>query len=258
MSCPYCAVFSQLGRLQRWFPSRWAEGVPDWDLPLFPTSAGEVVTKDAMSDTILEAAKRLKVPAAAPDGSARISGHSLRVTGAQGLARAGVEVWAVQLLGRWGSDKVLEYIREVPLEMSTSWAARVARQSALDAVLRDRSLARAPPASSSASSSAGPALPGLGPVARAALTDALEEAAEAARVEAVPVSRCSFVTSESGKWHRLAPGGLAGASASWTSACGWRFGGSMASLANELPANPCHKFLCARCFPVLREQLKNE
>ena len=257
-SCPYCAVAAQLQRLERLFPTRWTDGVPDLDLPLFPTSSGDVVNKEAMSETIVEAARRLKVPTSAPDSSARVSGHSLRVTGAQGLARAGVEVWAIQLLGRWGSDTVLEYVREVPLELSTSWAAKVARQHALDAVLRDRSLVvEGRLSASSASSSAALPQPGLGSVARAALTDALAEAADAALVEAVPVSRCRFVTSDSGKWHRLAPAGLAGTSASWMSACGWRFGGSLASLATDLPASPCHKFLCARCFTSLRGQLKS-
>ena len=120
-SCPFCAVVAQLARLQTLFPHRWAGGVADADLPLFPTLEGAVVTKDRMAATIVEAAKRLKVPLASADRSARVSGHSLRVTGAQGLARAGVDVWAIQLLGRWGSSAVLEYIREVPLELATPW-----------------------------------------------------------------------------------------------------------------------------------------
>ena len=91
-SCPYHAAEIQLLRLKRLFPSRWTEGVADWDLPLFPTKEGNVVMKEKMAATILEAARRLEVVTELADGSARVTGHSLRVSGAQGLARAGLEV----------------------------------------------------------------------------------------------------------------------------------------------------------------------
>ena len=77
-----------------------------WDLPLFPDAAGKPVGKDAMSDTIRQAAIFLDIPLAAPDLSEQTTGHTLRATGAQGLARAGLDLWAVQLLGRWGSEAV--------------------------------------------------------------------------------------------------------------------------------------------------------
>ena len=114
------AMKMQLGRLRRLFPDRWNGAVPDSDLPLFPTIEGEVVTKDAMTATIVEAGKKLGVATSTPDGSSKLTGHSLRVTGAQSLARAGLEVWASQLLGRWGSQSVLGYVREVPLELSST------------------------------------------------------------------------------------------------------------------------------------------
>ena len=264
-SCPYCAVEAQLHRLKRLFPDRWQGDVPDLDLPLFPTSTGTVVVKQAMSDTIVEAASRLGVPLASPDKSARVSGHSLRVTGAQGLSRAGVEVWAIQLLGRWGSSAVLGYVREVPLELSTSWAAQVRRRHALDAVLKDRSLALPPSVPISDARSAAvpprgggslPVAPVLSPAARSSLEDALDEADDAARVDALPYTECRFVTSEVGRWHRLGPSGLAGPAASWSSACGWKFGGHLASLSAVLPDNLSYKDLCMRCLPERRQLLK--
>ena len=51
----------------------------------------------------------------------------MRVTGAQGLARMGLDLWAIQLIGRWGSETVTEYIRAIPLERAVAWAARAAR-----------------------------------------------------------------------------------------------------------------------------------
>ena len=87
-SCPYHAVAAQLARLRRMFPDRWSDDGPDADLPLFPSLDGQAVLKDKMVETIVEAARRLGVPLSTPDASARLSGHSLRVTGVQGLARA--------------------------------------------------------------------------------------------------------------------------------------------------------------------------
>ena len=234
---------------------RWA--LPT-TLPLFPAADGSAVTKDRMVATIVEAARRLEVPLAAPDGSARVSGHSLRVTGAQGLAKAGLDVWAIQLLGRWGSAAVLGYIREVPLELAATWAARAARSMTLDEVLRQR--ARCPPAvgqpfpwSSSASSSSPSTSSPL--VVPEALVAPLAEAVTAAAIVEIPVSESSFVASPSGKWHRLCHR-LGNHSAGWTAACGWAYSGPQADIADQVPTALCHKWFCGRCFPELRSRLK--
>ena len=44
-----------------------------------------------------------------------LSGHSLRRTGAQYLARLGLELALIQLLGRWGSATIERYVAETPL-----------------------------------------------------------------------------------------------------------------------------------------------
>ena len=256
-SCPYHAVVDQLERLRRLFPERWSSSGPADDLPLFPAEDGTVVTKDRMVATIVDAARRLKVPLVAPDGSARVSGHSLRVTGAQGLAKAGLDVWAIQLLGRWGSAAVLGYIREVPLELAATWAARAARSMTLDDLLRQR--AAGPPAvglplppSSSSSTSPPSSTPPL--VVPEALVAPLAEAVAAAATFSRSMSHCSFVASSSGKWHRLCH--RLGSSAGWTAACGWEYTGPQAALADQVPSTICHKWFCGRCFPELRSQLK--
>lgn len=107
-------------------------------LPLFPDAAGGFCTKEGMAATIVHAGTRLGVPVQTSDGSERLSGHSLRATGAQGpcLARLGLDLWAIQLLGRWGSDRVKGYIREAQLASSASWAARAARRQNLEDVAR--------------------------------------------------------------------------------------------------------------------------
>ena len=50
-----------------------------------------------------------------------LTGHVLRPTGAQFMARTGVEYCTIQLLCRWGSDTILRYLREVPLEGPEQW-----------------------------------------------------------------------------------------------------------------------------------------
>ena len=59
--------------------------------------------------------------AGSPEG---MTGHSLRVGGAQSLAVAGLDTWAIQLVGRWGSEAVLGYVRDAPLAMSHTWPTR--------------------------------------------------------------------------------------------------------------------------------------
>ena len=73
------------------------------------------MSKSAMVATIQRAASFQGIPLRAPDGSEHVSGHTLRVTGAQGLAQRGWHLWAIQLMGRWGSEVVRQYLRDAPL-----------------------------------------------------------------------------------------------------------------------------------------------
>jgi len=260
-SCPYHAVVAQLDRLRRLFPDRWSAAGPADDLPLFPDEEGSVVTKDHMVATIVDAARRLRVPLASPDQSARISGHSLRVTGAQGLARAGLDVWAIQLLGRWGSAAVLGYIREVPLELAATWAAKAARAMTLEDVMRQRSLGPAsvgPAAALAAAASSSSTRSSTHVLVPEALVEPLSEAIAAVEVEALALSASSFVQSPSGRWHRLShcrgPGNFS--PGGWTAACGWDYTGPSVNITVEIPTALCHKWFCARCFPELRARLK--
>ena len=59
----------------------------------------------------------------------RVSGHYLRVCGAQGLTRRGLDLWAVQLLGRWGSLAVQGYVRDAHLLEASRRAASPAPRS---------------------------------------------------------------------------------------------------------------------------------
>ena len=114
VGCPVCAMRAHLEFLRKAFPHQVVGGSFNEDFPLFPTEDGKVCTKEALAATMVAAAVFLDVPTESADGTEYISGHTLRVTGAQGLARLGLDIWAIQLFGRWGVDSVKGYVRLVP------------------------------------------------------------------------------------------------------------------------------------------------
>ena len=243
--CPWHALDAQVKLLKRKFPEKFVDDAPSLDLPLFPAADGSTVSKEAMTETIRVGASRLGVKLAAADGSARVTGHSLRVTGAQGLARLGVDTWAVQLLGRWGSPTVLEYVQAVPLERSSEWARRAAAVTLEQVTSSTSSVAASIPQQiGSLPAAAGD---------KADIKAALEVVQE---VSAASSSSVSFVVSTLGLWHCVPGHGSAGPTSTWTTSCGWRFAGKELKTASELPADLCHKFMCARCLGPRREAAK--
>ena len=110
--CPVHAVWDQLLVLRRLFPGRHSGHQPHTDLPLFPDAGGKAISKIHFTKTLLEGARRSGQQLSNSDGSLRVSGHSLRASGAQLLARMGFDLLNIQLLGRWGSAAVLSYVRD--------------------------------------------------------------------------------------------------------------------------------------------------
>ncbi|CAK0820375.1 unnamed protein product [Prorocentrum cordatum] len=197
--CPAHALWAQRATLRALFPDRHDEaGMPNLDLPLFPSAQGTAVSKEAVVATIQEAARRLGLPATSADGWPLWSGHSLRAGGAQSLAQAGLDIWIIQLLGRWGSSVVLEYARQAPLLASQTWAARasvtarplagevmtspqlVALRAARQALRRRRTRAR-PSGESAPSAAAGRDAPGGSQAAPPVDSDAVDAALEPLR-----------------------------------------------------------------------------
>ena len=60
-------------------------------------------------------ALQLGEPLVTPTGANRFTGHSGRATGAVYLAQTQVELWRIQLFGRWGSEAFKLYVRQAPL-----------------------------------------------------------------------------------------------------------------------------------------------
>ena len=270
--CPAHCVWDQLLVLQRLFPDKWVDGVPAWDLPLFPTSAGSVCFKADMQDTITAAAQRLAVPLSAPDYSERVSGHSLRVTGAQGLARLGWELWAIQLMGRWGSETVKHYVQEALLDFASSrLPARLVDLEEMVAQRRESTIELSQPkhtiedgtskspsvkpptsATSKCSSTSNPSRDPAPAPDTTDQTDAL--AVEVQAVDMIPGPTVEFVRNAVTQFDHMV--NRAGPSQARRSRCGWhcdRAGRALPISAAELGHA---KFgLCDKCFPPSQREM---
>ena len=97
--------------------------LPVGEWPLFPGRSANVPTKAGAVATIREAARRLGLQLQEHNGTGRFSGHSLRATVAEYLAAAGVDLWRIQVLGRWGSDAIRKYITEAKVSAVETIAA---------------------------------------------------------------------------------------------------------------------------------------
>lgn len=58
----------------------------------------------------------------------QITGHALRPSGAQR------KFYKIQLLCRWGSDTILKYLREIPMEGSDQWMNEAADKPSLEEI----------------------------------------------------------------------------------------------------------------------------
>ena len=224
-------MWDQLLFLQRRFPDRFSGKAdslqlrrPISDLPLFPTSDGRICSKESVAATIVAAGLKLGVRDL-PDDSAKLTGHSLRVTGAQGLAALGLDLWAIQLLGRWGSERVKTYVREAQLGRAAHWAATAARHRDLEEVVAEVTARLPAPTTSSRSSSSFPP-PTPSPPTPATVEEAVRQivtvtevtsphlSALQAEADLEAASHAQALDSETavvrshryGLWHRIAKG----------------------------------------------------
>ena len=280
--CPAHAVLDQMAFLQRQFPHLWVDGRPDPSLPLFPGLAGTACSKPAMVGTMVAAATQLAVPLANADGTTRVSGHSLRVGGAQGLARAGFPLWSIQLFGRWGGEAVKAYVGEAALDVFTcSPTAGGAEQVELTTLLA-AALQTGPPTdrpTEPADRGAHALAPGSGrrhlpeadrleELVATWAGDLRHELREALSLELrVELARRASPTPAATRdqaagtevpwvrnerthiWHVSAVGpGSGQPSRRWASVCGWAFGCS-GGFALEAPPEGCER--CERCVEIM-------
>ena len=88
--------------------------------PLFRASCGRKATKVQVSSTVPSSSQPPRHVTGHP-------GHTFEATGAMCLASCGIDVWRLQLHGRWGSRAVLRDVRLSPVAMSLSLEASLGR-----------------------------------------------------------------------------------------------------------------------------------
>ena len=86
---------------------------------LVQTKVGTPVSKAALIRAMKSLATSLGHPRAD-----RITGHTLRTTGAQRMASAGISEEKIRMFGRWRSDEMLAYVRETLISVENLSTAR--------------------------------------------------------------------------------------------------------------------------------------
>eukprot|EP00971_Amphidinium_carterae_P207648 4120353-Amphidinium_carterae.1 len=87
--CPYHAAENQTFLLHRRFA---VNGILPETLPLLPDRRGNHVTKLKVIESLRQMA---------PEAGDKLTGHTLRVTGARLLAPRGVDLELIMLMARW-------------------------------------------------------------------------------------------------------------------------------------------------------------
>ena len=118
--CPFHTLQEQ----HRW-ASSLASASPS--SPLCPDLDGAVPTKKHVVETILAMAQWFNLELHTRSGAPRFTGHTFRVSGAMWLAASGIDLWRIQLHGRWGSDTVLRYVRLAPLAKTLALEASMGK-----------------------------------------------------------------------------------------------------------------------------------
>ncbi len=84
--------------------------------PLFPAAGGGAPSKFAVVATFEALGSMLGQPLFSATGIRLFGGHSPRVTGAQALAAAGVEINKIRILARHSGETILRYVADAPLK----------------------------------------------------------------------------------------------------------------------------------------------
>ena len=231
--CPFHALLEQVE-----MASKLLGNSSQW---IFPTSAGGKSSKLGWSKTFETIACFNGIDLNSDNGALRFSGHSARSSGAQHLVKLGVDLWRVQIFGRWSSNAFLKYIRESPLE-------NLDKLASLNCIQNQIMNAKAQLQESHAAEPRVAA--GSPPVAQVSL-DMLEEVAPSvADCEDSPVQ---FVSNDAtgGLVHTILVHGEEIHPRHWRAKCNWHFGRGLTSfsLSTTLPAGK----QCKVCFNLPRE-----
>ena len=105
--CPYHALLRQVD-----YAKNFGANFEGW---LFPTQEGAKATKRGWCRTFTAIASEQGLETEWNNGAPKYTGHTARASGAVHLALAKVDLWRIQLFGRWTSSAFLRYVRSAPL-----------------------------------------------------------------------------------------------------------------------------------------------
>lgn len=105
--CPFHSIAAQVA-----FATSVGGNSSQW---LFPTADGAKPSKRGWVRTFTEVARQAGLPTHWDNGAPRHTGQPARASGACHLAQAGVDLWRIQVFGRWSSNAFLKYVRTSPL-----------------------------------------------------------------------------------------------------------------------------------------------
>ena len=115
--CPYHTAVRHLRRLRITFGHNWNSA--DRDIPLFPNRdenyLSHTETIKYIRDVIGQTGEALTRPGVNGKPLQRFAEHVLRVSGAQMMARGGMDLYFIQLMGRWGSNAIERYVQDAYL-----------------------------------------------------------------------------------------------------------------------------------------------
>ena len=219
----------------------------------FPTAHGSQPAKSGWAATFESLATQLDEPLQTPSGAKRFTGHTARATGAVHLAQTQVELWRIQLFGRWGSECFKIYVRAAPLSQLTHLAQETAVNTSLATARAElQSLLQA-----------------IKSLEKDVATTSLKQQSvevladcEAANtlMQPPPVDQTpTFVlnTAPSGKLHRVMPFDRDTPHYLWHTKCSWYFARHQIdySLVTEIPPGYPK---CMKCFRSLKAQQSSE
>ena len=107
---------------------------------LFPTSEGLKPSKVGWCKAFEQVAITAGEELTTKDGNARFTGHSARASGAFHLAKSNVDLWRIQLFGRWQSAAFLRYVRDSPLANLNQLASEASLSQSIENARRELQL----------------------------------------------------------------------------------------------------------------------
>ena len=221
--CPFHAMAAQLA-----FAATSPGNASRW---LFPTAEGKKPSKQGWARTFTCIAQHAGLDAFWENGAPKHTGHSARASGACHLAEAGVDLWRVQIFGRWSSAAFLKYVRSSPLASLHTLASETAISASIAAAKRElRALVH----------SSSPVLED--PKQVIPVSDDMIQEAEPGQEP--PLSETEYVCNSAagGKLHVVSVKGEDFHPRHWRTRCGWYFGRGLTNYSVHTqipPGKPC-------------------